>query len=95
MHLIEEDAARRALDEAELKWEGVSVAWEAITWAVAHDPEVGKRITESGKTRLFTYDGARSIKQPTITIVYELREGETVIHEARFTEAPHAYAGRA
>jgi hypothetical protein len=95
VHFIEEEAARRAFDAAVLKWEGAHVAWEAITWAILHDPTVGKAVTESGKTRLFTYDGARSIKQPTITIIYGLRHGETVIHEARFTEAPFAQAGRA
>jgi hypothetical protein len=54
VHLIEEDAARMALDEAALKWEGASLAWEAATWIVLHDPLVGSSVTESGKTRAFT-----------------------------------------
>lgn len=95
MHLIEEEAARKALDDAELIWEGAYSAWEAATWVVIHDPLVGVKVTESGRTRAFTYEGARSIKQPTVTILYETRGDTTVIHDAIFKEAPYAQAGRA
>jgi len=95
VHLIEEEAARRALDEAESRWEGAYSAWEAATWTVMRDPLAGKSVTESGKTRAFTYEGARSIKQPSVTILYENRGDTTVIHDAFFKEAPYFQAGRA
>jgi hypothetical protein len=95
VHLIEEDAARRAFDDACLKWEGASVAWEATTWVVLRDPTVGRPVTESGKTRAFTYEGASSIKQPTVTLLYEIRSGEIVVQDARFSEARFGQVGRA
>jgi hypothetical protein len=95
VHFSEEEAARRSFDEACLKWEGASVAWEAATWVVMHDELVGRPVTESGKTRAFTYDGARSIKQATITLIYEIRTGEIVIHDAKFSEASYGQVGKA
>lgn len=95
MHLVEEDAARCALDEAALKWEGTGTAWEQATWVVLHDPMIGRPVTESGKTSSFTYDGARSIKQPTITLLCEVRGDTTVIHDARFNEASFGPVGDA
>lgn len=95
MHIVEENAARKALDDALLKWDGAETAWEAATWIVLHDTEVGRAVTESGKTRSYTYEGARSIKQPTITLLYELRDGVMHIHDAIFKEAPYGQVGRA
>jgi hypothetical protein len=95
VHIVEEDAARKSLDEAETKWAGALDAWEAATWVLVHDPTVGVPVTESGKTRSFTYEGARSIKQPTITLLYEIRGDTTVIHDAFFKEAPFGQVGRA
>ncbi len=95
MHLIEENAARLALDAAMEKWSGADAAWQAATWAILHDPLSGIPVTESGRTRSYTYEGARSIKQPTVTILYEFRGDETVIHDANFREASYAQAGRA
>jgi hypothetical protein len=58
VHIVEENAARKALDDAEAKWAGAYDAWEAATWVVMHDPFVGIPVTESGKTRSYTYEGA-------------------------------------
>ncbi|CAH2402959.1 hypothetical protein MES4922_300141 [Mesorhizobium ventifaucium] len=54
------------------------------------------RATEDGKIRAFTYEGAKSIKQPTITIVYEVvGKNQVVIRNARFTEPKYGRTGRA
>jgi hypothetical protein len=52
-------------------------------------------VTESGATRSFTLDGARSIGLPTVTVLYEIRLFEIVVHDALFEDAKFAQAGRA
>ena len=96
MHLVEDPEAQLALDDAVEKWPGTPVAWEAITWVLVHDPQVGVPVTEDGTIRSFTYVGARSIQQPTITVVYEIvGRHEVIIRRARFAEPKHGQAGRA
>lgn len=96
MHLVEDPEAQLALDEAVEKWAGTQIAWEAATWVVLHDNEIGVALTSDGMIRAFTYEGAKSIHQPTITLVYEIvGKQEIVIRRARFTEPKYGQAGRA
>ena len=60
-----------ALDSACEQWNGTQVAWEAIEWTLARDPEAGKLITNKANVREFIYDGARSINHPDIYVVSE------------------------
>ena|SRR5665811_1006617 len=68
---------------------------ETITWTLAQDPQAGKPLTESGLTRSFTIDGARSISLPTVTVLYSISRFELTIHDAKFEHAKFAQAGRA
>ena len=96
MHIVEDPDAQRALDDAIERWEGTPIAWDAVTWVLMRDPNLGKALTEDGSIRAFTYEGARSIKQPTITMVYEIvGKHEIVIRDARFTEPKYGQVGRA
>jgi hypothetical protein len=95
VHLIEQPSAQAAFDDACEKWQGAAIAWECATWVLLRDPNIGDPVTESGKTRSFTYQGARSIHQPSITLLYELRGDETIIHDAKFFEASYGSVGRA
>ena len=95
MHIIEERSAEEKLNAALLKWSSTRVAWEAATWAVVHDPGLGAYVTESGKTRAFTFPGARSIDMPDITLLYEIRGETIVIHDALFEESAYSQDGRA
>ncbi|MCO5057800.1 MAG: hypothetical protein M9905_07940 [Rhizobiaceae bacterium] len=96
MHLIEDPPAQLALDNAIEKWEGTPIAWEAITWVLLHDPKVGVPMTEDGMLRSFTYEGAKSIKQPTIVVVYEIvGKHEIVVKDALFKEPEYGQAGTA
>ncbi|PZV37481.1 hypothetical protein B5V02_14370 [Mesorhizobium kowhaii] len=96
MHIVEDPEAQFALDDAVEKWAGTPTAWEAVTWVLMRDQDLGTALTEDGKIRVFTYEGAKSIKQPTITVVYEVvGKHEIVIRNARFTEPSYAQAGRA
>lgn len=70
-------------------------AWNAITWVIAHDPTAGRAVTESGKTRLLIFDGARSIDMPTVKVTYEIGNPEIILHQAIFEDAPYHQAGRA
>lgn len=90
----EEDAARRSLDAASERWSRAIEAWEAATWTIARDPEAGEAVTESGKTRAYTFEGARSIDMPTITLLYETEPDYIIVHDALFTDAKHGQAGR-
>ena len=52
-------------------------------------------VTESGATRSFTLEGARSIGLPTVTVLYEIQLFQVIVHDARFADAKFAVAGRA
>lgn len=95
MHLVEDHVARAAFDDATERWAGTSDAWEAATWVILRDPEIGTAISEDGKLRSFTYDGTKSTKQPTITLLYEISVHEMIIRAAKFSEPKYVRAGRA
>jgi hypothetical protein len=95
VHLIEENRARLALDEASMKWEGALLAWEIATWAVMRDPSLGEYASESGKTRALTSRGAKSRKMPDLTILYVVDGDTIVIHDALFEEPRYGQAGTA
>jgi hypothetical protein len=69
-------------------------AWEAATWIIAHDPKAGKPLTESGKSRAYSFEGARSIDMPSVTLLYEIATDYVVIHDALFAESIHGQTGR-
>ena len=92
----EEDEVRRAVDAAYMRWARAHEAWEAVTWALARDPfSAGPPLSESGMVRAFVFEGARSIKMPTVKVVYLIRPSVVIISAALFEEAVHMYAGRA
>jgi hypothetical protein len=82
--VVEEPRVSVAIDDAKQRWRRAQDAWETITWTLVHDPEVGKPMTESGLTRSFTIDGARSIDLPTVTVLYTISRFELTIHDVRF-----------
>jgi plasmid stabilization system protein ParE len=94
-NVIEEERVRRAVDDALTRWPRAEDAWEAVTWVVARDPRAGTAETESGNTRSFTFEGARSIGMPSVTIIYEITEWAIIIHDALFTDSKHGQAGKA
>lgn len=83
------------MDSACEKWGDTERAWVAIEWALARDPAVGVPLTESGKVRGFFYDGARSIDQPDIQVIYETHSDEIIVRSAVFTDAKANQAGKA
>jgi hypothetical protein len=50
-------------------------------------------VSEGGKTRAFTVQGARSIKMPTITVLYEIQPGLIVIHNRVLRRSPSVSGG--
>jgi hypothetical protein len=93
--IVEDSLVSRAIDDAKDKWTRADDAWDAITWILARDLTCGLPVTESGKTRAFTLDGARSIDMPTVTVLYEITPIGVVIRDAKFEPAKFAQAGRA
>jgi hypothetical protein len=87
-------AAQDALDSAATKWEDTERAWIAIEWALAHDPLVGVPLNEKGNVRGLVYDGARSISQPDVSVIYEITEHEIIVQDAVFSDAKASQAGR-
>lgn len=92
--LIEERGAELAVNAALDKWPRAEDAWEAVTWVICRDPDIGIPLTESGLTRSFTLQGARSIGLPTVTVVYE-KNIALIVHDALFEEPPYGQVGRA
>lgn len=96
MRTVREDiSVSFALQEAEVRFSRAEFAWEAVTFALARDPLEGVAVTESGKTRSFTLEGAKSIDMPTVTVLYVVDDEYVDIKEAMFKEATSARAGRA
>lgn len=93
--VVEQPRVNRAIDGAKTRWSRAHDAWNTVSWIIARDPETGTSLTESGVTRSFTLDGARSIDLPTVTVLYEIRLFEIIIHDALFEDAKFAQAGRA
>jgi hypothetical protein len=93
--VVESSRASRAVDDAKLRWPRADDAWEAVTWVLARDPEIGMPLRESGTSRAFTLDGAKSIGLPTVTVVYEFDPSTVVIHDALFEDAAYDRSGLA
>jgi hypothetical protein len=93
--VVLDSAVRDALDSAEDKWGDTERAWMAIEWALVRDPLAGRPLTEKGNIRGFEYDGARSIGQPDIEVIYEITLHEIIVRDAVFSDAKASQAGRA
>jgi hypothetical protein len=78
-----------------LTWKDAERAWQAIEWCLVRDPQVGVPLVESGRFRAFIYDGAKSIEQPDVDVIYEIQVHAIVIHYAGFSNAKASSAGRA
>ena len=92
----EEDAVRKAVDAAYLRWPRTEEAWEAVTWALARDPySAGPSLSTNGLVRAFVFDGARSIGMPTVKCVYVIEPAVVIVRAAEFADSIHMYAGRA
>src|SRR5262249_2473068 len=91
---ILDTVAQRAVDSAFDKWEDAERAWNAIEWTLAHDPDVGVPLSEKGNIRGFPYDGARSIGQPDIEVIYEVQQDAIIVRSAVFIDAKATFAGR-
>lgn len=95
LEIVEEAQVTEAVHQARQRWARAYEQWEAVTWAIARDPEFGSPLTESGRTRLAVIQGARSIDLPTVELVYEISDPWLVAHHITFSDATAAQAGRA
>jgi hypothetical protein len=93
--VILDEAARLALDSATITWGDTERAWQAIEWTLARDPQVGVPLNDTGSVRAFVYQGAKSIGQPDIEVIYEIQAHSVVIRNAVFSNARASHAGRA
>lgn len=93
--IVEHEAAYAALEDARHsgKWPRIDDAWEAVTWAISHDPDIGRPVTVSGYVRSLVSDGAGSIGWPTIQVVYDTRAEVIVIYDAKFSDPNYPKAG--
>jgi len=64
------------------RWKRAEETWETVTWTLARDPIIGEPLSEGGKARAFTIQGAKSIDMPTLTVLYEIQPGLIVIYSA-------------
>ena len=93
--MVLDTAARLSVDSAYERWDDAERAWEAVEWVLARDPLVGVPLSEKGNVRGFVYDGAKSIRQPDIDVIYEITDNEIIVRSAEFTDAKFSQAGRA
>lgn len=82
--IVEQEAVRMALNSAKAEWTRAGDAWEAATWVMAYDPEVGVPVTESGKTRSFVFQGSVSNGMPSLTVIYEDQDPCLIVHDVNF-----------
>ena len=93
--LVLDEFARVSLDYICEHWEGGELAWLVIEWVLAHDELAGRLLTDKANVRGFEYAGARSIRQPDLYVIYEVREHEIVVKVIGYDEARAASAGHA
>ena len=93
--VCEQEAVRKACDEACMRWTRAQDAWEGVTWAIVHDVNAGAPINEAGTLRALELDGARSNDTPTVWVLYGVDATVVTVHEARFSEAAVWKIGRA
>ena len=93
--VVLDETVRTALDAACLTWEDTERAWEAIEWTLARDPHVGVPLSEGGTLRALIYQGASSIGQPDIEVIYEVQAEAVVVKNAIFSNAKASLAGHA
>jgi hypothetical protein len=77
-----------------LNWNDADRAWQAVKWCLARDSRTGVPLNESGTLRAFIYDGAVSIGQPDIEIIYEIQANAIIVQNAVFSNAKETHAGR-
>ena len=92
--VILEPVAQQAVDSACDKWEDAERAWTAIEWALAHDPGVGVPLSEQGDVRGLVYDGAQSIGQPDVEVIYEIQQEAIIVRSAEFRNPKASFAGK-
>lgn len=87
--VFEDPGVMHEVNEARLKWDWAEDVFELTKWAIALDPEAGKPVTESGITRAYTYQGARSgpFPSPSCTVLYSIGATDITIHKVRFQNA--------
>lgn len=93
--LSEEECVVEAVADACLKWQRADESWDAVTWAIARDPQTGAPLTEEGNVRIATWSGAKSIGMPDIEVIYRITLERIEILEAIFTEPTYAFSGKA
>jgi hypothetical protein len=93
--VVLESVAQRAVDSACDQWQDAERAWIAIEWVLVRDPHIGVPLTEHGDIRAFLYDGARSLGQPDVQVIYEIRQDEIIVRSAVFRDAKSSFAGSA
>lgn len=89
----EQATVAEAVDDACEKWERARDAWDSITWSLARDPTVGAALNEAGTVRSLIFEGARSIKMPTVEVIYVHDRTTVTIVEATFHDSAHHHAG--
>ncbi|WP_136625096.1 hypothetical protein [Aureimonas flava] len=94
---VEDAAVTDALDGALFEWQEPGVrAWEAITWAILDNPEVGMPVTESGNLRLVEYPGSVDDNEPTVFLLYERTAiNRITLVDVKFTQSKYQQAGKA
>jgi hypothetical protein len=92
--VVLESVAQQTVDSACDTWEDAERAWVAIEWTLAHDPAIGVPLTEQGNVRGFLYDGAQSIGQPDIEVIYEIQQDAIIVRSAVFRNPEASFAGR-
>lgn len=92
--VFEEKGVEKAVNAAYDQWPRAEDAWETVKDVVVRDPMgAGEAVTESGKTRSFTFDGASSIGLPSISVVYVVEDHNVVIRDVKFYEASYGVTG--
>jgi len=92
--VAEEPEVQRAVDDACDRWPRAGEAWDALTWVLARDAEIGTSLNEDGNRRVITLEGARSIDLPTLNAVYRVELRRILVERVRFSDAKAHQAGR-
>jgi hypothetical protein len=84
-----------AVDDAIQRWPAAERAWEAVEFTLAHDPDRGTALNESGTLRAFVFHGAQSASMPDISVTYQVHGEIITIHDAQFQKSRFPFHGNA
>lgn len=82
----QEREVSRDLDEAANRYKRAEMAYMALEWTLAHNPNLGEH--RSGRYWLYAQPGKRDFEIPDLTVLYSFTDDEITLHAVVVRTSP-------